>query len=97
MIALVSVKTRHLFSEDFAMALQRKRLVDEIYQTVPKHEMVGLIEILGSIRESRIRLMQEAFFKEASVADAKLQRLAESGIRSPHRSEVQEQDQYGHW
>ena len=54
------------------MTLPRKRLIDEISQTAPKHELAGLIEVLVFVRQSRISLMQEAFSKDASVADAKL-------------------------
>jgi hypothetical protein len=79
------------------MALQRKRLLDEICQTAPQHEIAGLMQVFGFVRGSRICLVQEVFSKEASVAAAKLQMPAERRIRLPHRSEVGVYEQYGHW
>jgi hypothetical protein len=79
------------------MSLPKKRLIDEIYQMAPKHEIAGLIEALGHARQSRMRLMQEAFSKEASVAAAKLQLPAEPRVRSPGRSEAQRYEQQSHW
>jgi hypothetical protein len=98
MIQSVSPKTtRHPFSGDSAMTLQIKRLIDEISQTAPKHEIAGLIEVLAFVRQSRISLMQEAFSKDASVADAKLQLPDEPRVRSPSRSEVRGYEQHGRW
>ena len=79
------------------MTLQIKRLIDEISQTAPKYEIAGLIEVLAFVRQSRISLMQEAFSKDASVADAKLQLPAETRARSPSRSEVRGYEQQGRW
>ena len=79
------------------MALQRQRLLEEICHTAPKQELASLIEVLGAVRASRARLMQEAFSKEASVTAAKLQLPAEQEIRSPRRSEARGHDQHGHW
>ncbi len=79
------------------MTLPRKRLIDEISQTAPKHELAGLIEVLVFVRQSRISLMQEAFSKDASVADAKLQLPDEPRIRSPSRSEVRQHEQHTRW
>ena len=79
------------------MTLQIKRLIDEISQTAPKQEIAGLIEVLAFVRQSRISLMQEAFSKDASVADAKLQLPAETRVRSPSRSEVRGYEQQGRW
>lgn len=70
------------------MTLPRKCLIDEIYQTVPKHKISGLIEVLVFVRQSRMILLQEAFSKEASVADAKLQLPDELWVRSPSRFEA---------
>ena len=99
MIELVSEKkiNRHPFPGDFSMSMPRKRLIDEISQTAPKHELAELIEVLVSVRQSRISLMQEAFSKDASVADAKLQLPAETRVRSPSRSEVRGYEQQGQW
>jgi hypothetical protein len=79
------------------MSSQRNRLIDEICQTAPQHEIASLIEALGFVRESRIRLMQEAFSKEASVAAAKLQLPVEPGICSPRRSEARVNEMNGQW
>ena len=79
------------------MTLPRKRLIDEISQTAPKHELAELIEVLVSVRQSRVSLMQEAFSKDASVADAKLQLPAEKRVRSPSRSEIRGYEQQGRW
>ncbi len=79
------------------MTLQIKRLIDEISQTAPKHEIAGLIEVLAFVSQSRISLMQEAFSKDASVADAKLQLASETRVRSPSRSEVRGYEQQGRW
>ena len=79
------------------MALQRKRLLDEICQTAPQHELAGLIEVFGFVRESRNSLIQEVFSKEPSVAAAKLQMPAEHLIRLPRRSEAGGYEQCGHW
>ncbi len=79
------------------MTLPRNRLIDEIFQTAPQHEIASLIEALGFVRESRIRLMKEAFSKEASVAAAKLQLPVEPGICSPRRSEARVYELHGHW
>ena len=79
------------------MTLPRKRLIDEISQTAPKHELAELIGVLVSVRQARISLMQEAFSKDASVADAKLQLPAETRARSPSRSEVCGYQQQGRW
>ena len=97
MIHSVSEKniTRHPLLGDSAMTLPRKRLIDEISQTAPKHEIAGLIEVLVFVRQSRVSLMQEAFSKDASVADAKLQLPAETRVRSPSRSEIRGYEQQG--
>ncbi len=79
------------------MTLPRKRLIDEISQTAPKHELAELIGVLVSVRQARISLMQEAFSKDASVADAKLQLPAETRVRSPSRSEVRGYEHQGQW
>ncbi|CAM8662090.1 hypothetical protein MCEMAEM21_00593 [Oxalobacteraceae bacterium] len=79
------------------MTLPRKRLIDEISQTAPKHELAELIEVLVSVRQSRISLMQEAFSKDASVVDAKLQMPDEPRVRVPSRSEVRGYEQHGRW
>ena len=79
------------------MSMPRKYLIDEISQTAPKHELAGLIEVLVFVSQSRISLMQEAFSKDASVADAKLQLASETRVRSPSRSEVRGYEQQGRW
>ena len=79
------------------MSMPRKYLIDEISQTAPKHELAGLIEVLVLVRQSRISLMQEAFSKDASVVDAKLQLPDEPRVRSPSRSEVRGYEQHGRW
>ncbi len=79
------------------MPMKRQRLLDEICQTAPKHELVSLIEVLGSVLASRIRLVQEAYSKEASVTAGKLRLPAEPGIRSPRRSEARGDNQHVHW
>ena len=76
------------------MALPRKHVIDEISKTAPKHEIVGLIEILVFIRQSRIILLQEAFSKDASVEDAKLHLTDEPWARSPSRFEIRRHEQY---
>jgi hypothetical protein len=99
MIESVSEEKKHssLFSGEFSMTFPRNRLIDEICQTASQHEIASLIEALGFVRESRIRLMQEAFSKEASVAAAKLQLPAEPGLSSPRRSEARVYELHGHW
>jgi chromatin segregation and condensation protein Rec8/ScpA/Scc1 (kleisin family) len=79
------------------MTLSRKRLIYEISQTAPKHEIAGLIEVLVVVRQSRISLMQEAFSKDVSVADAKIQLPDEPRVRSPSRSEVRQHEQHSRW
>ena len=79
------------------MSMPRKYLIDEISQTAPKHELAEFIEVLVSVRQSRISLMQEAFSKDASVADAKLQLPDEPRVRSPSRSEVRGYEHQGQW
>ncbi len=70
------------------MSLPRKRLIDEISQTVPKRELAGLIEVLVYVRQSRTILMQEAFSKDAYVTEAKVQMPNKSRVRLSSRSEV---------
>lgn len=77
------------------MTMPTKRLIDEISQTVPKHEIPGLIEALVFVRESRLILLQEAFRKEVSVVAAKLQLSAEPQVRSPSRYEVRGREEHG--
>jgi len=79
------------------MSMPRKCLIDEISQTAPEHEIAGLIEVLVLVRQSRISLMQEAFSKDASVVDAKLQMPDEPRVRVPSRSEVRGYEQHGRW
>ena len=79
------------------MSMPRKYLIDEISQTAPEHEIAGLIEVLVLVRQSRISLMQEAFSKDASVVDAKLQMPDEPRVRVPSRSETRGYEQHGRW
>ncbi len=75
------------------MSLPKKQLIDEISQTAPKRELAGLIEVLVYVRQSRITLIQEAFSKDAYVAEAKVQMPNESRVRLSSRSEVRGYDQ----
>lgn len=75
------------------MSLSRKRLIDEIYQTAPKRELAGLIEVLVYVRQSRVILMQKAFSKDAYVTDAKVQIPNESRVRLSSRFEARGYDQ----
>jgi len=76
------------------MSLPRKQLIDEISQTAPKRELAGLIEVLVYVRQSRTILMQEAFSKDAYVAEAKVQMPREPLVRLLGRSEVRGYEQH---
>ncbi len=68
------------------MNLSKKNLIPEISNTAPGHEISGLIELMGLVRASRIKSMQEAFTKESEVKAAKLQLPQETYPRARERS-----------
>ena len=80
------------------MIMPRKRLIDEIAPlTVSTYELIELIETLSFVKQSRRRLLQEAFPTAAYVKTNKVQRPDELWIGSLQRFEVHNYKPYDRW
>lgn len=67
--------------------IQRNYLINDIQQTAQPNEIARLIETMVCVRESRIKLLQEAFCREIPSKNATLL-VTNFGYLPSHQSNV---------